>query len=1056
MKSALFITFFIVTVFTSYKTNADSFPHTISIGDKFNKLGARDSLCSDNTNSALTSVKESIDSDGTFYATAYKDHIRFNFGYPSNSNNSGVRSKIYVYKKGSSSYEDKGSVFDYNEYSSTLSNSGATGRYYASSKLYDGDYFLVIKLVPENSTSPYCLVQSEYLHIDTNKVDGSCGTNAKEWRTGSSEYSGEFCSAGYITEIPSFPSENNNSTWTCNGYYEGMDVNCSASLESQVTKINGSCGGAAQAYDYYEERFSGNFCSAGSLESTPEFPQQGESSSWNCYGENGGTDVNCSASRGDAPASESGSCGTAAKSYTNGSSSYDGSFCSSGELDTEPTFPGAGQTSTWICLGVNSNINDSCQANHLSPENSNSSPVIALVAHGSSYDGNGDLITYEGIDFGTSPSGKYLPIGSEAIIRFSVTDPDNDLDYIEVNFDGSERPPVRVSLDEGDGEYDVSYFYDKANYNPQEAENYWVVPNLEWSAIAYDKAEAPNTSNKLSKNGFGIYDYDEYLDYLNTEKAALEAALQEQADEELRLLAEVEELSRQQSLIDLDGVVNEYIQDISGTYSNILFLEHTLNETDSCLWLNANNECVVTEVPRAGRAFGHIIESENERYNYTVFVNYVFNYQSTLTQTENYPAKVWVEYDSLGESFSTEPLIANNSKHLKFLVGLLVNDIKNTIDTHAGATQALHDTTSILSNSESKLALLQESDFTDRLIERVEQSLSKLSSNWIDGVKDTANEVHESLSLTLDSSQSGLVRGENATRAVYQLGLGTLKTVYSVFEGAVEGAIQPELEIINQYTAEQFNNLPPEQQAVVLDAIDSVNEFINSRSEEERALVEASLFLIASKLDKNSSDIDVRKFIQRSTQVIKKRITVRHSSKPLLEKLHALGYKLRINAKDWYAYGVSFKLVGDLLEDAKKVANGQDKDGLLSENIAKATFEKMLGKKPLNGSYYGSGDIDGKHGFDGVFVEESLDNLTKIHILESKQIKNGAIQLTKETKTNPDQMSDEWIYKVAIELEKLGGEKARLGKAIVDNPELIEKYITVINRSDLSLQVIKL
>lgn len=58
-----------------------------------------------------------------------------------------------------------------------------------------------------------------------------------------------------------------------------------------------------------------------------------------------------------------GSCGPAARNYASGDSSYSGALCSAGTASpSSPSFPSAGGSTSWTCLGANGGSNASCLA----------------------------------------------------------------------------------------------------------------------------------------------------------------------------------------------------------------------------------------------------------------------------------------------------------------------------------------------------------------------------------------------------------------------------------------------------------------------------------------------------------------------------------------------------------------------------------------------------------------------------------------------------------------------------------------------------------------------
>lgn len=81
---------------------------------------------------------------------------------------------------------------------------------------------------------------------------------------------------------------------------DGCSMNCTI----EIAKIPGVCGPAAKVYPYvYEaEYYQEDRCSAGTIGlQMIAFPNPGQTVNWTCYGENGGADISCSASRDLAP-----------------------------------------------------------------------------------------------------------------------------------------------------------------------------------------------------------------------------------------------------------------------------------------------------------------------------------------------------------------------------------------------------------------------------------------------------------------------------------------------------------------------------------------------------------------------------------------------------------------------------------------------------------------------------------------------------------------------------------------------------------------------------------
>ncbi len=97
------------------------------------------------------------------------------------------------------------------------------------------------------------------------------------------------CSAGTATVVAGTGPW----TWSCTGINSGATAFCSA-----LNLINGACGTAATSYVTTATAYAGTICKSGTaIPTVPYFPGQGGSSTWTCNGINGGTNINCTASR---------------------------------------------------------------------------------------------------------------------------------------------------------------------------------------------------------------------------------------------------------------------------------------------------------------------------------------------------------------------------------------------------------------------------------------------------------------------------------------------------------------------------------------------------------------------------------------------------------------------------------------------------------------------------------------------------------------------------------------------------------------------------------------
>ncbi len=127
------------------------------------------------------------------------------------------------------------------------------------------------------------------------------------------------------------------------------------------------------------------------------------------------------------------------------------------------------------------------------------------------------------------------------------------------------------------------------------------------------------------------------------------------------------------------------------------------------------------------------------------------------------------------------------------------------------------------------------------------------------------------------------------------------------------------------------------------------------------------------------------------------------------------------------------------------VANG-DQYGKKTENLIKEVIEDggQSGFTHFDGSY------SGNKGFDGVFIKGDINNPSEIIINESKQWIGGSVSLNGMTVTNPAQMTNEWVRKVAEELRNTNDPaKSALADAIENalDDGILTKIVTVVDRT---------
>ncbi|WP_125782543.1 cadherin repeat domain-containing protein [Pseudoalteromonas rubra] len=680
---------------------------------------------------------------------------------------------------------------------------------------------------------------------------------------------------------------------------------------------------------------------------------------------------------------------------------------------------------------------------------SNSAPIITLVEHGKTEN------KYEGIDFLRSKSGKYLKISDKAVILFKVDDPDEDLDYLDVNFDGSERPPVKVNLDHGSGLYYAEHEYEKSNYPDATTEPFWKRENLEWSAVAYDKNG--NASNKLSNSGFGIYDSDDRQKYI-------ERKLQAEREKLSEILSEIDRAQRDIEIItstilksDTTSEIDLYISE-SLSNLNLEDISYNIDSEEKCLWLDIHNNCLIDQHQSDQKQYSYTIEGEDERYNYLIYVKY--------SEEAPFPASVWVEYSLDGQELITPSFQANNSKHLKLLSNLLSEDVKNDIDIYESSSipPLDHKYKSVCYiGEEDSLSLADverlENSIPEELAARLKNAVTLSFNTYKDEIVATGNSVANGINIALDSNASIKDRAHGAVSFTYKIPLGTLKAIFSVVDSAIYGAGQPEIDAFLRktqgITSAAFNSLDEEFRNEVLTKAGDIADVINS-NDELRASFELATLGIGGKY-KKATNRKPGVIASRALSVKKK--FLKTTSQPL-SKIKAVKYATYLGKKEFDKFGISVELTGKNKDKADDIANGgkgkNDPDGKKTEELNNNVFQEMLGDTYKSYQELGCYYTNCKHGFDDIFIEGPLDNPTKIVIVESKQLHNGAATLTKGKGDNHDQMSDEWIKKVLIELVEQGGEKKEFANKLLLHTDKIEKYVAGVNRKTETLDIIKI
>ncbi|MCK9578361.1 type II secretion system GspH family protein [bacterium] len=109
------------------------------------------------------------------------------------------------------------------------------GNYYSYSSS-DGNSFIIGAITSEKRLYQYNSLTSQY---STSAVVGECGTANKSYYYSDTSFGSDtFCSSGFLSVTPSFPSPDGTSSWVCNGSSVEENVSCSASRNQALGCTN--------------------------------------------------------------------------------------------------------------------------------------------------------------------------------------------------------------------------------------------------------------------------------------------------------------------------------------------------------------------------------------------------------------------------------------------------------------------------------------------------------------------------------------------------------------------------------------------------------------------------------------------------------------------------------------------------------------------------------------------------------------------------------------------------------------------------------------------------
>ncbi len=632
-------------------------------------------------------------------------------------------------------------------------------------------------------------------------------------------------------------------------------------------------------------------------------------------------------------------------------------------------------------------------------------------------------------------------------IKFEITDANSDLSILHINCDGEDAPEIEEGISGNTDSVTESCKYSTVNDLDGGVNGNGKCPNngnyrhngkcwkrdITLTATAYDSLG--NDSNVHEKEII-LYDSDRWKEWKSYNEAK-RIELENKID---ALNERISTVNSELEVINLQANIDFYLE-YAVDREYIESLDISVKPHAPCLWLDAKDNCVLSDPTVLGRQFGVIVDSEDPNYEYRLYVQYAFNLDPGAIN--NYPAVVRTEYQHY-ERPAEIAVLANNPEHLRFLVGMLAETAKNYIDGANGIQSNLSE------QYEEEIADIEPTKnfgIDDRIKNSIDKSYSSIKSE----IEASGNKASKSLSVALDPSQDRAIRLENGFRYTYQLTLGTLKVAVDGVAGLIYGAFEPEakeaIEKISAISQEQFEKLPEEHQQAIIGSVDVIADAINT-NEETKAAFETGLIYIGAKYAKSTGKDPSDIILKRKTSV-RKGVALALAPKPTSLKAVFGTAKGTFSRTLFEKSGAIYQLPKILKEKIKLKKGASDKKkGDLSEEIAEYVFDELLPEyKKFDGTY------DGINGFDHVYMKKNAqDVIEEIVIVEVKQLHNGAAAL-RQTGKFP-QMTDEWINDVALSLIKEG--KTELALAVINNPKLITKFLVGTDDSVGTLNCLKI
>lgn len=372
-----------------------------------------------------------------------------------------------------------------------------------------------------------------------------------------------------------------------------------------------------------------------------------------------------------------GACGTANNHQFSYSESAYGTYkqCSSG-TSNNTKFPEEGKSVTWSCIGENRGSSSDCSASRATNPNSQSQPPV--------------LKNIKNLDSClTDKTKKCVKVNQTATLKFDITDINNNISKLQVDWDGDGKPEYSENFSGGQASAEASYKF--SSNDIQGCPNNTIFrndgicwkKNVTLTATAYD--DNGNASNVFSQ-AFVLYDDVGY------QKAVTDLKSAEEERKRLNDQIKAEQLNQQQAAANESGLQLQCSakQNIDGweKYSELKQYD-AFREFDGALEYCRKAKEIVIKCSDADKA------QCNER---SYFTN-SFNYEIKITfpdapfclnsnnKSINYPAEIvsWYIADGNRILFERKTVVnlQQKSEYIKSVTYKLKNKLSSLSNEYA-------------------------------------------------------------------------------------------------------------------------------------------------------------------------------------------------------------------------------------------------------------------------------------------------------------------------------------------------------------------------------------